>query len=187
MLSIEGIFKPFIGQDVSPFFWEFLDPVLLTIIVAPFLHFSVLKPMKMQQQKLELQKDELAIAAATFNAQEGVVVTDINHNILKVNQSFTNVTGFTSEEAVGKTPAILFSGKQDKEFYRRMRETLQRDKYWQGEIWNRRKNGEIYPEWLTITTVTGEKGHTYHVGIFSDITQRKVFEEKISFWPTMTD
>ncbi len=124
---------------------------------------------------------ELGIAAVAFNSQEGIIVTDSQQIILKVNDAFTAVTGYTSEEALGKTPAILQSGRQDKEFYRRMRETLDRDKYWQGEIWNRRKNGEIYPEWLTITPVVGEDGNTCYVGIFSDITQRKAYEEKISF------
>jgi PAS domain S-box-containing protein len=181
MVSIEGILTPLFGTEVSPLFWEFLDPVLLSVIVAPALHFLVLRPMKLQQVKLEQQKDELGIAAVTFNAQDGVIVTDARHKILKVNQSFTAITGYESCEVIGKTPAILQSGRQDKEFYRLMRESLEAHKFWQGEIWNRRKNGEIYPEWLTITPVVGETGNTHYVGIFSDITKRKSYEEKISF------
>ncbi len=178
---IKDIFKPLFGHEVPLFFWELLDPVCLIAIVAPALQFLVFNPMKAQQIKLEQQKDDLAIAAATFDAQEGVIVTDVHHNILRANHAFTTITGYTSTEVVGKTPAILHSGRQGEEFYRSMLETLERDKYWQGEIWNRRKNGEIYPEWLTITTVTGEKGHVYHVGIFSDISQRKALEEKVNF------
>ena len=181
MVAIEGIFTPLFGKEVSPLFWEFLDPILLSVIVAPTLYFLVLRPMKAQQTRLEQQKDELGIAAVTFNAQDGVIVTDINHTILKVNPSFAAITGYSSEEVIGKTPAVLQSGRQDKEFYRLMRESLDTSKFWQGEIWNRRKNGEIYPEWLTITAVTGETGHTHYVGIFSDITKRKSYEEKISF------
>lgn len=181
MLLIEGIFKPLFGHDVSSFFWEFLNPVFLVIIVTFALHILVLNPIKQQQLELEQQKNDLKIAAATFDAQEGVLVTDIYHNILKANQAFTNMTGYTSEEVIGKTPVILHSGRQDKEFYRNMLEKLKHDKSWKGEIWNRRKNGEIYPEWLTITTVSGEKGHVYYVGIFSDISQRKALEEKINF------
>lgn len=180
MVAID-VFQPLFGQSVPPSFWGFMDPIVLMLIVAPVLHISVLRPMREQQIKLEQQKVELGIAAVTFSAQEGIVVTDAHHIILKVNKSFTDITGYTIEEAVGKTPAILQSGRQDKEFYWHMKEILERDKYWQGEIWNRRKNGEIYPEWLTITAVTGEKGNIHYVGIFSDITQRKAYEEKISF------
>lgn len=181
MLAMDSLFIPSFGQSAPPFFWEILDPILLTIIVAPVLHFSVLRPMREQQIKLEQQKEELGIAAVTFDAQEGIIVTDANRKILKVNDSFTAMTGYRSEEAVGKTTAILHSGRQDKEFYQRMWEILKRDKYWEGEVWNRRKNGEIYPERLTITAVTGENKDICYVGIFSDITQRKAAEEKISF------
>jgi diguanylate cyclase (GGDEF)-like protein/PAS domain S-box-containing protein len=179
MIAIEGFLRPLYGQIFSDWFWNFLDPVLLSLIVAPVLYLAVLRPMKAQKKKLELQKDELGIAAVTFDAHEGVIVTDENHRILKVNQSFTIVTGYTSAEATGQTPAILSSGYQDRAFYRDMREVLERDRFWQGEIWNRRKNGEIYPEWLTITAVTGEKGKIYNVGIFSDITRRKQTEEAL--------
>ncbi len=181
MLLIEGIFKPLFVHDVSSFFWEFLNPVCLVIIVVPALQILVFNPMKAQQLKLEQQNDELTITASAFDALKGVVVTDIHHNILKTNHAFTTMTGYTSEEVIGKTPAILHSGRQGTEFYRSMLEALEHDKHWQGEIWNRRKNGEIYPEWLTITTVTSEKGHVYHVGIFSDISQRKALEERVHF------
>ena len=179
MLLTESIFKPLF--EAQPFLWEFLNLVCLAIIVAPALQILVLNPMKRQQIKLEQQNDDLTITSATFEAMKGVVVTDINHNILKINHAFTTVTGYTSEEVIGKTPAILHSGRHDAEFYRSMLGTLERNRCWQGEIWNRRKNGEIYPEWLTITTVTSEKGHIYHVGIFSDISQRKALEEKVHF------
>lgn len=181
MVAIELVFKPLMGPKIPDAFWDLLDPVLLTLLAAPALYFSVLRPLTAQQQLLERQRDELGIAAVTFDSLEGIVVTDERHVILKVNNAFTTVTGYTSAEAVGKTPAILHSGRQTPEFYRRMRETLQRDGHWQGEIWNRRKNGEIYPEWLTITAVTGTHGNINYVGIFSDITLRKAYEEKISF------
>ena len=189
MVSIEGFFTPLFGKAVSPLFWEFMDPILLSFIVAPAFHFLVLRPMKEQQlilerQKviLEQQKEELKIAAVTFNAQDGVVITDANHTILKINQSFTDITGYTSDEAVGKTPAILQSGRQDKEFYARMREVLKQDNYWQGEIWNRRKNGEIYPEFITITALKDSNSIiTNYVGTFHDITTSKMAEDEIKY------
>ncbi len=123
---------------------------------------------------------ELSIAAATFESQEGVMITDTNKVIIKINHSFTEITGYTSEEAVGKTPAMLASGRQDEEFYRRMWETIKHEKSWRGEIWNKRKNGEIYPEQLTITSIFDVDGQLVnYVGIFSDITQRKSTEEEI--------
>ena len=167
---------------VSTASWDFLDPLLLIVMVSPALHVLVLKPMKLQQQLLELQKDSLAVAAITFNSSEGIMVTDENHVIIKVNAAFTRVTGYSSDEVLGKTPKILQSGKHDRAFYDAMRAGLQRDKNWEGEIWNRRKNGQIYPELLHITAVTSETGHVYFVGIFSDITTRKANEEKIFFF-----
>jgi len=125
-------------------------------------------------------EQDLRIAATAFETQDGMLVTDQSQVILRVNRSFTRLTGYSAEEAVGKTPAILRSGRQDEEFYRRLWEALAQDKYWEGEIWNRRKNGDIYPEWLTISAVSGpDGGVTNYVGIFSDITERKAAEEQI--------
>ena len=100
--------------------------------------------------------------------------------IIRVNRVFTKLTGYSAEEAIGKNLSMLKSDRQDAEFYPRMREILHRDNYWQGEIWNRRKNGEIYPEWLTITAVVGKDGKiTNYICAFFDITERKQAEDKI--------
>ena len=123
---------------------------------------------------------ELQIAATAFDAQEGILVTDANNVILRVNRAFTRLTGYSAEEAVGNTPNMLNSGRQGASFYQAMWDSLSSTHYWQGEIWNRRKNGEIYPEWLTITAVTGDDGKVAnYVATFSDITQYKAAEEKI--------
>ncbi len=125
-------------------------------------------------------EQELRIAATAFETQEGIMISDRNTRIIRVNRAFTRLTGYSAEEAIGKTPAMLHSGRQDATFYRGIRETLARDKYWQGELWNRRKDGKIYPEWLTITVVTDADGQVAHyVGVFSDITLRKEADEKI--------
>ncbi|HEU0188590.1 MAG TPA: PAS domain S-box protein [Gallionella sp.] len=123
---------------------------------------------------------EMRIAAAAFDAHEGITVTDENGVIIRVNRTFTTITGYSAEEAIGNTPRVLKSGRHDDEFYLRMWEDLRRDKFWQGEIWNKRKNGEIYPEWLTITAVVGEDGKVNnYVAIFLDITERKRAEAEM--------
>jgi len=128
----------------------------------------------------KLAEQDLRIAAAAFETRDGMIVTDLDSVILRVNLAFTRLTGYSAEEAVGKTPVILRSGRQDKEFYRQMWVVLLRDRYWEGEIWNRRKNGEIFPEWLTITAVPGPDGRVAnYVAIFTDITERKAAEEEI--------
>ncbi len=125
-------------------------------------------------------EEELRIAAIAFESQEGMMVTDANSVILRVNQAFTKMTGYSAEEAVGQTPELLRSGRHDKAFYLQMRRTLREQHYWQGEIWNRRKNGKIYAEWLTISAVTAPDGQTTHyVGSFSDITKNSEAEAEI--------
>lgn len=125
-------------------------------------------------------EQELRIAATAFETGESIVITDRDARILRVNRAFTRLTGYSAEELMGRTPAMLQSGLQDAEFYRNLWDTLIRDKYWQGEIWNRRKNGEVYPEWLTITAVTDAEAQvTHYVGVSTDITHRKEAEAEI--------
>ena len=123
---------------------------------------------------------ELRIAATAFESQEGMVITDADNVILRVNRAYTEITGYTAEEAVGRRSNLLKSGRHDAAFYAGMWETLRHQGAWQGEIWNRRKNGEVYPEWLTITAVKGIAGEvTHYVGTLTDITLRKAAENEI--------
>jgi len=116
-------------------------------------------------------EEALRIAAIAFESQEGIMVTDANSVIQRVNHAFTRLTGYSAEEVVGRTPTLLSSGRHDKNFYQCMRATLNEQKHWQGEMWNKRKNGKIYADWLTITAVTAPDGDiTHYVGTFSDIT-----------------
>ncbi len=119
-------------------------------------------------------EEELRIAAIAFETQEGMIVTDAKAVILRVNQAFTRLTGYSAEEAIGRTPHLLSSGRHDKAFYQHMWDTVTNEGYWQGEIWNRRKSGKIFAEWLTISAVTEPGGGvTQYVGCFSDITQNQ--------------
>lgn len=117
-------------------------------------------------------QDSLHIAHIVFqNAAEGIAITDPQGRIISINKAFTDFTGYDEAEVLGKTPALLRSGRHSKEFYARMWLTLRDEGRWQGEIWNRRKNGEIYPEWLSINTVRDEGGEVLHyVGVFTDIS-----------------
>ncbi len=115
------------------------------------------------------------LAATVFEeSNEGIVITDRTGAILRVNQAFTIVTGYQEDEVRGRTPAILASGRHDPTFYQDMWQRLREHGGWRGEIWNQRKNGEIYPEWLGISPVRDPEGEVvYYVGIFSDITEKK--------------
>ena len=125
-------------------------------------------------------EEELRIAAIAFDSQEGMMVTDSHGVIVRVNHAFTRLTGYRAEEAVGQTPALLHSGRHDKMFYDHMWQILKEKGYWQGEVWNRRKNGKIYAEWLTISAVKKPDGETTHyVGSFTEITQNAEAEAEV--------
>ena len=128
-------------------------------------------------------EENLRLAAKVFESSaEGIVITDSAGNILKVNDAFSRITGYSPSEILGETPRLLKSGRHDKDFYRKMWTSLLETGHWQGEIWNKRKNGEIYPEWMSIGNVKNDKGETTHfVGTFTDITQRKAAEERINY------
>ncbi|MDD2713106.1 MAG: cache domain-containing protein, partial [Simplicispira sp.] len=131
-------------------------------------------------RELQSAQADLRIAAIAFESQEGICVTDPKGVILRVNQSFCDITGYSAAEAIGKTPGLLKSGRHGVEFYHAMHNAIATTGAWHGEIWNRRKDGSVYPEWLTITAVKTEDGHISHfVSTLTDITQRKVDEEQI--------
>jgi diguanylate cyclase (GGDEF)-like protein/PAS domain S-box-containing protein len=122
----------------------------------------------------------LRIAATVFESQEGMMITDANEIILNVNRAFTKITGYSADDVIGKTPHILHSGHQNKEFYKAIWQDIYDTGAWQGEIWNRRKNGEVYPEQLTITAVkSSDNIVTHYVATLFDITERKATEEYI--------
>ncbi|MDO9271358.1 MAG: EAL domain-containing protein [Methylobacter sp.] len=122
----------------------------------------------------------LRVAAIAFESNEPMVITDANNFILQVNRAFTKSTGYTKEEAVGQKINLLKSGRHGEAFYTAMWETIERTGTWQGEIWDRRKNGEVYPKWLIISVVKGDDGRiTHYVGTHIDITERKAAEEQI--------
>jgi diguanylate cyclase (GGDEF)-like protein/PAS domain S-box-containing protein len=116
------------------------------------------------------------------NSLEGICVTDAKSRVMMVNPAFTTTTGYRAEDVVGKNPAILKSGRQDETFYREFWRALSEEGRWTGEIWNRRKDGTVYPEWMNICSVKDRNGRVEnYVAIFSDITERKKREELITY------
>jgi len=124
---------------------------------------------------------QMRLAAGVFDStQEGIVVTDIDGHILSVNPAFTRITGYAGCEVIGKTPAILKSHHQDQNFYRVMWSELRSKGEWRGELWNRRKDGEAYLEWLTISAVAGQDGKpSRYVAVFSDVTELRRKDDQI--------
>lgn len=128
-------------------------------------------------------EEQLQLAARVFeNSAEGIMITDAGNRILLVNQTFSKVTQYDPHEVIGQNPNLLSSGRQAPSFYRAMWETLHRTGEWHGEIENRRKDGELYPEWLNISVVRQPDGSiSNYVAVFSDLTNRKEIEQRIQF------
>ena len=141
-------------------------------------------------RKLKRTEAALRVSATAFESQESMMITDAKGVILQVNGAFTENTGYSSEEAVGQTPRLIRSSRHDEAFFAEMWETVRRDGSWRGEIWNRRKDGEEHPDWLTVTAVKGTNGEiTHYVGTQTDISLRKAAEreiEQLAFYDPLT-
>ncbi|MDR3086981.1 MAG: EAL domain-containing protein [Azoarcus sp.] len=137
--------------------------------------------LKQRIDELHRAQDNLKLYATVFNsATEGMVITDGDARILIANPAFTDITGYGFDEIRARSLSLLNSGRHAQNFYQDMWKTLSRRGKWQGEIWNRRRNGEVYPEWLSITAVQdADNNVTHYVGVFSDITERKKNEAHI--------
>lgn len=146
------------------------DAIRLHIAISDISHLKVIEK-------------SLDLAATVFEkCGEAIIITDADLNIVHVNDAFELSTGYSSKEALGKTPQLLQSGRHDASFYLNMWNKLKQEQQWQGEVWSRRKDGELYPEWLSITAIRDEQNEvTHYVGMFTDITQRKNEEAQIHF------
>ncbi len=134
------------------------------------------------QYRKEYEKQMILAASVFENTIEGIVITDSEGIIQRINKAFTTITGFKPEEAIGKNPRILKSDRHDRAFYEKMWKSLTTFGMWEGEIWNRRKNGETYPGWLSINAIKGSEGKTIHyVSLFHDITDIKHGEEQLQY------
>ncbi len=136
------------------------------------------------------REQELRVAATAFETHEAIMIVGLDDRILRVNKAFEKITGYRADEVIGRTPHLLSSDRHDAKFYETIWQQLTTTGQWDGEIWDQRKNGEVYPVWLTTTAVKDEVGQVSHfVGVFSDISQRKLAEEEIfnlAYYDTLT-
>ncbi|WP_299795615.1 EAL domain-containing protein [uncultured Shewanella sp.] len=134
----------------------------------------------MLKERLKVNR-QLSLAAAVFDySAEGIMVTDRDNHIELINPAFTQITGYTLDDVKGRNPSILNSNQQPHHFYDAMWKSLKEVDKWEGEIWNKRKDGQVYPEYLAITVVRDEAGEiTHHIGLFLDISNRKKYEQDI--------
>ncbi|MFA7293188.1 MAG: EAL domain-containing protein [Rhodocyclaceae bacterium] len=129
-------------------------------------------------------EERLLLAEKVFdNSPEAIMITDQNNRIVSINEAFTQITGFAPDEVIGEDPRLLASGRHDKGFYHEMWKLLQSTGHWSGEIWDRKKSGDLYPKWMTINAVHDQISGvlTHYVAMFADITERKRAEERIHF------
>ncbi|HEY0846912.1 MAG TPA: EAL domain-containing protein [Noviherbaspirillum sp.] len=156
-------------------------PAELAIDVAHLADVSAIQLTVRDITRRKSAESSMRLANQAFeNSLEGIAITDADGDILTVNSAFTTITGYGREEVLGRNPRLLSSGRQSREFYDEMWRSIDTTGKWQGEIWNIRKNGDIYPQWLNISRVTDDHGNvTNYVGVFSDISERKSAEERI--------
>lgn len=173
-----------------------IEPLEINLVRRSGLGWAELRsaPLKWQGQpayvigirditERKLNEDRLRQASVVFEStREGVIITDAKTRIQRVNHAFTEITSYTEEEVIGQTPRLLSSGRHNAEFYAKMWQSIASTGHWQGEIWNRRKTGNIYPELLSISSVTNQHGIvTNYVGVFADISVLKASQSEIEF------
>ncbi len=137
---------------------------------------------EVRQRKLSVFEQRLRLAEKVFEySSEAIMVTDANGVIIRVNPAFSHLTGYASNEAIGQTPRLLSSGRHDAAFYERMWQALINEGQWSGEVWDKRKDGSIYPKWAVINAVRENGVTTHFVALFVDISERKEADERIQY------
>lgn len=151
----------------------------LILAAGAVMHY--VRSMRQTNRMLRDNAEKLHLTAKVFeHTQEGIIITDAQGAVIDVNQAFSKITGYAREEILGRNPRVLQSSHHDAEFYRRMWRAIAGRGFWSGEIWNRNKAGESFPEWLTISSMKNETGQvTHYVGVFSDISLIKQHEKQL--------
>jgi diguanylate cyclase (GGDEF)-like protein/PAS domain S-box-containing protein len=142
----------------------------------------LLEQRRGEAERVHADRDQHLNAKVFDSSNEAVIITDVEQRIVAVNPAFTRITGYFPEEVLGRKPSMLASGRHPPSFYEQMWQAIQRTGHWQGDIWNRRKSGETFPEWETISAVRDKDGKlTHYVALFSDISERKAAEDQLVF------
>ena len=150
---------------------------LLLLVIIVGWNMRLRREISKRKQVEEGQRMAASVFAST---QEGIVITDAERYIIDSNPAFTTITGYSRDEILGQKPSLLKSGLHDARFYDAMWQAIKQQGYWRGEVWNRKKGGEIFAEWLTISAVADQQGQiTHYIGTSSDITQLKEQERKL--------
>jgi diguanylate cyclase (GGDEF)-like protein/PAS domain S-box-containing protein len=173
--------KPYAVLNVYSHEKDFFDAQVLNLMAELSLDLSFALNSYAHEAARQVAEKKLELTAKVFSqSQEAIIITDKDNNIISANRAFSVVTGYEEQEVLGKNPKLLASGRQDQAFYSTLWDSLQKNKFWQGELWNRHKNGTVYPEWLTISVVLDELGNiAHHIATFSDITQYKLTEQQL--------
>jgi diguanylate cyclase (GGDEF)-like protein/PAS domain S-box-containing protein len=203
--KLTGLKPDIIGRTVfevlpgtEPYWIEFFGKVAMTAVPSLYENFSrelgrwyqvwAFSPKTGQfaviineiTERKNIEEELRLYSMVLQNSSEGMLVTDENNQIISINPAFTSITGYSFEEVKGKNPAIFKSGRHDQAFYHAMWSAIVTTGQWQGEIWDKRKNGETYAKWLTINTIRDSDGNiNRYVALFSDITEKKKSEELI--------
>jgi diguanylate cyclase (GGDEF)-like protein/PAS domain S-box-containing protein len=183
MLLAKRIIKP-IDSISSDFERVIEQDYTLSSISSPFseLH-GMVDGFNHMVSEIGNKQLDLQLASAVFEStSEGIVITNAKHNIININKAYSDITGYSKEDVLGRNPSILKSGWQDEEFYQAMWQSIEKTDKWCGEVWNRRKNGDIYPQLLNINTFRDAHGKVaYRIGIFTEISSIKETEEELQY------
>ena len=174
-LYVEGEYRGFLALDrvQRAQRWTEADQSLARIVAS-----SLGAALERRQALLGLRR----MAAVFESTRDGIMITDLTPRIVAVNPAFVDITGFSEGEAMGRNPSFLQSGRHDAEFFRRMWDSLQHEGHWQGEIWNRRRNGEIAPQWLSLNTVYDEQGQALHyAAVLTDMSELRRSEDELRY------
>ena len=180
----QQVFINFIDEPKEMIHWQILRGYLWVTLSALFIFLLCARSARAHriQQPLTENRERLRQAAAVFDCtREGVLVTDARGQIVHVNRAFIEITGYQVEDVMGHQPSLFKSGRHSPDFYEQMFRALNQEGEWSGEIWNRRKSGEIYPQWQTIRVIHDDQGQVSHyVAVFSDISAIKHSEHELA-------